>query len=126
MKTYTEVRQFPSSSTAGKFYTVKKCEDDGKLACDCPAYRFKKHGKERICKHLREVEAGRLVGDYVLVNPEDDREDYRPLAQALRSRQVGTRRDAVRGWSQRTDSNRRPAVYELYILRAVLCRQIRN
>ncbi len=84
MKTYTEVGRFPSSSS-DKVYTVKR-DDAGKLSCDCPAYRFKKPGKERTCKHMREVEAGRLAGaaDYVVVKDPEDREDYRPLAQALR------------------------------------------
>ncbi len=71
MKTYTEVARFPSSSS-DKVYTVKR-DEAGKLSCACPAYRFKKPGKERTCKHLREV----------LANPKDPG-DYRPLAQALR------------------------------------------
>ena len=37
---YTEVAQFPSSSSS-KIYTVKR-DENGELSCDCPAWRFKK------------------------------------------------------------------------------------
>lgn len=52
---YTEVAQFPSSSSS-KIYTIKR-DEDGNLSCDCPAWRFKKGDKPRTCKHVVEYEA---------------------------------------------------------------------
>ena len=54
-KTYTEVAQFPSSSS-GKVYTVKR-DENGELSCSCPAWVFKKQGA-RTCKHIQQVERG--------------------------------------------------------------------
>lgn len=51
MNTYTEVTKFPSKSSAGKFYTVKR-DQNGNLSCDCMAWRFKKPNQERDCKHI--------------------------------------------------------------------------
>ncbi len=53
-----EVGQFPSKSSAGKFYIVKRHRDTGALSCDCPAWRFKKGDRERTCKHVQTVAAG--------------------------------------------------------------------
>lgn len=46
------VKAFPSSSTAGKFYTVK--EKEGVLSCDCPPWIFNRNGN-RTCKHTEIV-----------------------------------------------------------------------
>ena len=54
-KTYTEVAQFPSSSS-DKVYTVKR-DEHGELSCSCPAWTFKKQGA-RTCKHIQQVERG--------------------------------------------------------------------
>jgi ATP-dependent DNA ligase len=43
-----EVKSFPSSSTAGKFYVVK--EKEGVLSCNCPPWIFNRNGN-RTCKH---------------------------------------------------------------------------
>lgn len=59
MPEYTEVRRFPSESTAGKEYTVK-LRDDGVLTCDCPTWVFnRKHDAagNRTCKHIQMVQA---------------------------------------------------------------------
>ena len=53
---YTEVAQFPSSSSS-KIYTVKR-DENGELSCDCPAWRFKKGDKPRSCKHVGQTAAG--------------------------------------------------------------------
>ncbi len=53
---YREEAHFPSSSS-GKIYTVKE-DQDGNLSCDCPAWRFKKPGRERICKHTQMAARG--------------------------------------------------------------------
>ncbi len=57
-KVYREVAQFPSSSSAGKFYVVKE-DQEGNLSCDCPAWRFKKPNQERSCKHTEAVASGK-------------------------------------------------------------------
>ncbi len=54
---YREVARFPSSSSAGKVYVVKE-DQDGNLSCDCPAWRFKKPGRERTCKHTQMAARG--------------------------------------------------------------------
>ncbi len=53
---YTEVAQFPSSSSS-KIYTVHE-DENGDLSCTCPAWRFKKGDKPRSCKHVNQVAAG--------------------------------------------------------------------
>ncbi len=55
-RVYREVGRFPSSSS-GKVYVVKQ-DQDGNLSCDCPAWRFKKPGQERSCKHTEAVASG--------------------------------------------------------------------
>jgi len=68
---YREIARFPSSSSS-KVYTVKE-DEDGNLSCDCPAWRFKKPGQERNCKHTKMVAAGNVpipsgvVGGHTLV-----------------------------------------------------------
>lgn len=48
----TAVRQFPSKSSPGKFYTV--CQyDDGTSSCNCPAWTYKKGDATRTCHHVR-------------------------------------------------------------------------
>ena len=52
---YTEVAQFPSSSS-NKVYTVKR-DENGDLSCDCRGWTMKKPGKDRTCKHVQQYEA---------------------------------------------------------------------
>ena len=52
----TAIQEFPSSSSS-KVYTVKT-DEEGALWCSCPAWRFKKKGKPRGCKHTQAVMAG--------------------------------------------------------------------
>ena len=56
---YTEVAQFPSSSSS-KIYTIKR-DENGELSCTCPAWRFKKGDKPRSCKHVGQVAAGQAL-----------------------------------------------------------------
>ena len=68
---YREIARFPSSSSS-KVYTVKE-DEDGNLSCDCPAWRFKKPGQERNCKHTKAVAGGNvpipsgIVGGHTVV-----------------------------------------------------------
>ena len=54
-KVYSLVAKFQSKSDPKKFYVVK-VDDQGDLSCNCPAFIFKKKGKERICEHIVKTE----------------------------------------------------------------------
>lgn len=74
---YEEVGQYPSSSSAGKVYIVKRNRKTGDLSCDCPAWRFKKGDKERTCKHVQQAAAGVVpklqpAPESVVVRPTED------------------------------------------------------
>ncbi len=58
MSDLKEVGRYESKSSAGKFYTVKRHSVTGALACDCPAWRFKKGDQERTCKHVQAAAVG--------------------------------------------------------------------
>jgi len=47
-----KIKDFPSSSTAGKFYSVMKKDDV--LSCNCPPWIFNRNGN-RTCKHTEIV-----------------------------------------------------------------------
>ena len=70
---YEEIGQYPSSSSAGKFYIVKRHRTTGDLSCDCPAWRFKKGDKERTCKHVQQAAAGVVPVPVPAPEPEEVR-----------------------------------------------------
>ena len=100
-KVYRELGRFPSGSSAGKFYVVKE-DPDGNVSCDCPAWRFKKPGQERSCKHTKALASGKAPppvppSQPVKVKPTDEvvsglmadiekaraSKGWKPLSQAL-------------------------------------------
>ena len=50
MATEIERFEYPSSSSDAVYVTVKW--SDGSFSCNCPAWRFKRVGQERSCKHM--------------------------------------------------------------------------
>lgn len=50
---YRKIKDFPSSSTVGKFYSVVE-KEDGTLSCNCPPWIFNRNGN-RTCKHTETV-----------------------------------------------------------------------
>ena len=55
-KVYTPAATYPSSSNAGKSYTV--CEvDDGTISCDCKGWTQRNPPGGRTCKHTQDYEA---------------------------------------------------------------------
>ena len=53
---YTEVGRYPSSSSPGKEYIVKK-NLVGVLSCNCRGWTMKKPGKARTCPHVQAAAA---------------------------------------------------------------------
>lgn len=70
-----EVARFPSKSSPGKIYVVKK-DTEGVLYCDCPAWKFKPPGKDRGCKHISIVLGNKtLFGKFINTAAEEQHPD---------------------------------------------------
>ena len=54
-KTKVRTDVFESSSRPGTKYETTMWSD-GSFSCTCPAWRFKKEGQPRDCRHIQEVE----------------------------------------------------------------------
>jgi len=65
--TARERREFASDSAPGVFYTAMIMQD-GRTSCNCRGWIVRKRESPRICKHTRELIAGRPAearGEYV-------------------------------------------------------------
>ncbi len=78
---YTEVAQFPSSSSS-KVYTVKR-DENGDLSCDCRGWTMKKPDKPRSCPHVRQVEAQAAFPGAQVVGMDPIQADVRPATDVV-------------------------------------------
>ena len=44
-----------NSESSSRVYIVAQAKSSGEWQCSCPGWKFKKPGRERGCKHLREM-----------------------------------------------------------------------
>jgi hypothetical protein len=51
----TSLQEFTSSNQMTKY--VVSLWSDGAFSCPCPGWAFKKKGKERTCKHVKQCQA---------------------------------------------------------------------
>lgn len=75
--------QFSSMSMLGKDYTVSLWVT-GELTCNCPAWTFKKPGVDRMCQHVRSVEAERRFSQDLGWRPDLPSASVEPLGYDLR------------------------------------------
>ena len=75
------------SSSSSRVYVVAQDKDTKEWKCSCPGWTVKKEGKERTCKHLKEMGLSKkenFLGKYkVAPGPKGTPEDWKRAAADL-------------------------------------------
>ena len=77
MKTKVAQHKFNSSSSNKEYTTIEY--EDNTYSCNCPAWIFKKNGKERNCKHIEELKYRKVQAEIVLQELKEEKRENEKL-----------------------------------------------